>query len=234
MELKEFVKLAKEKGLSKNEITSEFRKKGYSDNEINEAFGEKIINKTNRLNQTKTFEKEPIDKIKMLFLEPSEFFRSVKDETITNSLVLYVIIGLIIILTSYGLGFVFQYLNLNYLYSGNLIGGGFGIASYVLGIIFTFIYSGIVHLTAKIAGGEGRFVDSYNAVTYSLIISSILLIIPIIGFLGFIYSIILAVFGISEYHKVSKGKAVIIVLSPIILLVVFIVFILIIFRQYLF
>jgi hypothetical protein len=225
--LKEFVKLAKEKGLSKIEITSELRKKGYSDDEITEAFGNSITSKTNKSKDTSDI--EPLEKIKMLFLEPSGFFSRVRDETISRSLILYTIISLIMIFIRYGLIFALGQLGSNYRYSG-ILGGGlfglFGIYSYAFiifffvgGIILTFVYSGIVHLTAKIAGGEGGFVDSYNAVTYSLIVSSILSIIPVIGMLAFIYSIVLAVFGISEYHKISKGKAVTAVLSPLIIFV---------------
>jgi hypothetical protein len=54
------------------------------------------------------------------------------------------------------------------------------------------------------------------------------MIVPYIGFLGSIYSVVLMVFGVSTYHKVSKGKAVFPVLLPaiigFILLVGFIAF----------
>ena len=94
-------------------------------------------------------------------------------------------------------------------------------------IVALFIYTGIIHFIIKLMGGSGRYSDTFNAGTYSLIPFIIISIIPIIGFISIIYSIVLMTIGLAEYHGISKTKACITALLPV--LVVVIIFVLFIF-----
>lgn len=219
--LKEIILKAKERGYSNKEIKELLLKKGYADDEIKKEFTSlgflKRIKNPEKL-ESVTFYK----KIKMFFSEPKEFFCKVRDKTIVNSLVMYVLVSLVILLINFGLYFISTSFSgsfsFNYLFRNPFLGLYGFIIWPIVGIIITFIYSGVSHLVAKIMKGDGNYIDSYNIVTYSLIPAKMLSIIPIVGFFAYIYSIVLMTFGFSEYHKISKGKAVILALIPPLLL----------------
>lgn len=214
--LKEIVAEAKKKGFSKEDLFKELLQRGYSRKEIEEAFGNKNLKTKNKQTELGSFEK-----IKYLFSNPQGFFENVKDATIGKSLSLYCIAFVIGVVLLIGVSMAFSGLSLSRGYFGvsyfGLFGIGYAIIMFVLSLIWLFIYAGIAHLLAKGVGGNGSFTDSYNAVTYSLIPPLFLMFIPIIGWLGIIYSIVLMCFGFAEYHNISKGKAVVPVLVPLVI-----------------
>lgn len=214
--LKEFIKKALEQGFSKEEIVTELLKKEYSREEIIDVF--KAGKQTQISNHTQT--KLPIiDKIKLIFSNPSLFFKSVNEHTISNSLIMYIIIAAILSAINIALSFVLSYGVLR-----QIIGIGISFFIYPvflgIGIILTFAFAGITHLAIKLMKGEGSYVNTYNVTVYSLIPFLILSIIPIIGFLSIIYSIVLMTIGFSIQHNISKGKSVIAALMPLIIIFV--------------
>ena len=215
--LKEVVEKALDKGISKSEVVPELLKKGYTKNEIDEAFG--VLSGVKRQKKRVREELDYFEKIKYLFSNPKGFFENIRDENIGKSLTLYIIIGLIISIFSIGVSFIFSSFAFGYFGIFSLFGfyGFFGLFYFFIGIAGTFVYSGISHMMAKGLGGEGNYIDSYNAVSYSLIPSLFFLIIPFIGWLGIIYSVVLMSFGLSEYHNIPKGKAVWAALLPLII-----------------
>ncbi|MAE13665.1 hypothetical protein CMO92_03795 [Candidatus Woesearchaeota archaeon] len=66
--------------------------------------------------------------------------------------------------------------------------------------------------------GEGKYSSSYNVYTYSMIPYLIISVVPIVGFLAIIYSIILMIIGLSKVHNISKGKAALACLLPAVLI----------------
>lgn len=90
-----------------------------------------------------------------------------------------------------------------------------------------FISQGITYLIARAFNGDGSFMrQSYNALLIQVplgIVSSLLNLIPILGFLisiaAAIYAIVLNVFSIMAVHRLSGGKATAVVLLPIAILV---------------
>lgn len=219
--LKEVVQRALDKGISKSELVPELLKKGYMKKEIDEAFG--VLKEVKKQNERGREELDYFEKIKYLFSNPKGFFENVRDEGIGKSLTMYTVMGLIVVLFSMGISFIFSRSAFGYLGVFSLFGFyGFGGLFYfiillVIGIAETFVYSGISHIMAKGLGGEGSYIDSYNAVSYSLIPSLFFLVIPFIGWLGIIYSVVLMSFGLSEYHGIPKGKAVWAALLPLII-----------------
>jgi hypothetical protein len=88
--------------------------------------------------------------------------------------------------------------------------------------IFTFILAGITQLVAKMFKGQGNFTATYKATVYSSTPGLLLIFIPLLNFALGIWSFILNIFGISSYHKISKGKAAgIIILSSILISMLF-------------
>jgi len=92
----------------------------------------------------------------------------------------------------------------------------------LLGIPLSFFISmGILYLIAKAFRGQGTFLtQSYTSVLFQAplgIASSILNVIPYLGLISFavfIYGIVLQVFAIMAAHRLSGGKATLVVLLP--------------------
>jgi len=100
------------------------------------------------------------------------------------------------------------------------------IGSIIFSIIGFLLFTGLLHLTARIFGGRG----SYGTYTYLIasfyiplsLISSILVLVPFVGIcvgpIILIYDIILAHFATRVEHGLSAGKSVFVVLIPVILI----------------
>ncbi|MBI2448778.1 YIP1 family protein [Candidatus Pacearchaeota archaeon] len=222
--LRDFVKKALEHGFTKHEIVSELLKKGYSKEELIDAFKtRRQIQNSNKYAQTKLL---IIDKIKLIFSNPTSFFHSVNEPTISNSLIMYIIIAAILSAINIALSFV-----LNYGVLRQFVGFGLSFLFYPvffgIGIAITFAFAGISHLAIKLMKGNGSYVNTYNVLVYSLIPFLIISIIPIIGFLSIIYSIVLMTIGFSIQHNISKGKSVIAALTPLIILFVLVILLII-------
>jgi hypothetical protein len=103
--------------------------------------------------------------------------------------------------------------------SGAMAGGALNIIYYpCLAVIGAFITSAILHLCFMIAGGSSRsesgFEGTFRATSYTQL-SSIAQIVPILGgLITIVWSLVLLVIGMSSMHRISTGKAVIVVLIP--------------------
>ncbi|MFH1425162.1 MAG: Yip1 family protein [archaeon] len=216
--LKEFVTKAKKRGHSKEDLIQELKRKGYSQKEIEEAFQKSRTPQKPKAQTEITF----FQKIGMLFSKPAEFFQTVQEPNIKNSLIMLLIVGAAFALFSFGLSLILSSFS-----GGFSLMRGIGSISSIIWSAFliatSFAYAGVSHLIIIIFKGQGNFKDTYNAVAYSLIPAIIFSIIPLIGFFSFIYSIILMVFGFSEYHNLSKGKASAAAITPS--AIVFVIFV---------
>jgi|TARA_Y100000310_G_C20642614_1_gene794810 hypothetical protein len=163
------------------------------------------------------------DKIKYIFSDPNVFFEKVKlEQGIKNSLLMYAIVGAFFSVISYAFSF-----GMMSMMSGGYGGlGGFGFfysampfISLGIGLIMTFLYSGLIHALIIAFKGEGTYSSSYNVYVYSMIPYLILSVVPMVGFLAIIYSIILMIIGLSKVHNISKGKAALACLLPAVLVI---------------
>jgi hypothetical protein len=92
-------------------------------------------------------------------------------------------------------------------------------------LIGAFIWSAVLHLVLWILGGakEG-FEATVRVVSYSSGSTYLFELIPICGgFVGFIWSLVLQIIGISRAHGISSGKAAVAVLLPLALCCVIVV-----------
>lgn len=164
------------------------------------------------------------DKIKYIFSDPNIFFEKIKSEQgIKNSILMYAIVGAFFSVISYAFSFgMMSMISGSY---GSSI-GSFGFFYFalpfvilIIGLIMAFLYSGLIHTIMIAFKGEGTYSNSYNVYAYSMVPYLILSVVPLIGFLAIIYSIILMIIGISKVHNVSKGKATLACLLPAVLVI---------------
>jgi len=102
----------------------------------------------------------------------------------------------------------------------------FAIGEIILVPLGFFITVGIYYLIAKAFGGQGTFLaQSYSSTLFYVpltIISSVIGLIPILGSLAgiavFIYEIVLGIYMMMAVHRLTGGKATLVVLFPIIVL----------------
>ena len=87
--------------------------------------------------------------------------------------------------------------------------------------ISVFVIAGIAHLLVMLIVGatNSGFRATFRVASYAAV-TSLVSWIPIIGGLLGLYGIYLAVVGIREMHQTTTGKAVIVVLFPVILILV--------------
>ena len=89
------------------------------------------------------------------------------------------------------------------------------------GVIGVFVVAGIGHLLVRLVVGatNSGFGATFRVAAYTSV-TSLVTWIPLIGGLLGLYGIYLAVVGIREMHGTTTGKAVVVVLFPVILIVV--------------
>lgn len=90
---------------------------------------------------------------------------------------------------------------------GNVIGGA------VAGIVGLIVWSGVVLLLGKLFSGQATYTQLLRGI--GLTAAPVALsVIPFLGFLGLVYSLIMQVRAVKELHKISDGAAVVVVLIP--------------------
>ncbi len=177
------------------------------------------------------------DKIRYLFFKPSLFFDKIKEERgIKKAFIIYLTLTLLIILLLY---FVPRFFTPKSYRFSESISTGIAITLYLIGIFWTFIYSFLIHIIVLIFNKSAKYEATYKAYTYSNIpfmffmgitylftllgnffgISILFLIGISIGFFSLVYSIFLGIWGLSNLHNITKLKASIVILFPLIFFV---------------
>ena len=101
--------------------------------------------------------------------------------------------------------------------------GGF-IGSIILGPIFAaiglFVFGGILHLLVMLIVGSRNsgYEATFRVLAYSSV-TSLVSWIPFIGWIASLYGIYLGIVGIRELHNTTTGKAAIVVLIPVAVLI---------------
>ena len=98
------------------------------------------------------------------------------------------------------------------------------LASMVVGLIFFFVSVGIIHLLARLFGGKAGYMELFRAQSHAQILSWLgpLVIISFLGnilnFLVSLWSIVVSIVILENVHKLSRGKAIMVVLIPVFML----------------
>ncbi|CAN5730677.1 hypothetical protein BH18ACT11_BH18ACT11_14530 [soil metagenome] len=169
-----------------------------------------------------------------VLFNPVGFFRAIRREgDFLNPLIFAVICSLISAVIGGVLGFVIS------LATGNGIGGS--LAGLISTIIFTpigtaiglFIGAAIYHLLVLliVRPSHQGFEATFRVVAYASVLQlfSWLAVIPILGILIVIavaiYNVVLSVLGIREMHATTTGRAVAVVLIPVVVITILLVLI---------
>ena len=103
------------------------------------------------------------------------------------------------------------------------------VSTLIIGIIGYFIVIGITHIVAHLFGGKAKFIEYFRAQSHANILGwlGILAIIPFLGgiinILATIWGIVVSVMILENVHKLTRGKAIVVALLPIILLTLLVV-----------
>ena len=106
---------------------------------------------------------------------------------------------------------------------GGLLAGiaSFNLIAVVLAGVMTagmsFIAVGILHVIAKIFGGKGQYMELYRPMGLGSVVGWVAAI-PLIGWLLSLWNIVVTVTTVKTVHKLTTGKAVLVVLLPIIII----------------
>jgi hypothetical protein len=139
--------------------------------------------------------------IEILKLDKKVMEKVAKDEKATTMAILFFAIG--------GVASAIGGLNL------------FGIIIFpIVAAVFSFIGVGIIHILAKLFGGKAEFMQFYRSSGIGYV-GSWVAVIPIIGpmisgLVGLWY-LVVSVVMLMAVHKLSTGKAIIVVLIPVVL-----------------
>ncbi len=90
--------------------------------------------------------------------------------------------------------------------------------AWVFGIIGIFILGLFIHIFVYLAGGRKGNAQSIKAVMYAATPGLLFGWIPFINYITVIWSLVLVVHGIHKFHEITLGRAIIAVLSAIIII----------------
>ncbi len=217
-------------GYEKQDIVDFLIKKNYTKEEVHEVFNN--IENNKEIKKEKVEKKEHVevsefngfdfwDKLKYLFSNPNLFFEKIKHEKgMKNSFFMLLIIALFIVI--FGIGMIFttrfgRYGTIPIFSYFNFL-GYVPIIVAILLFIVSPLYVGIIHAIVVAFKGSGKYAETYKAYAYSIMPAILLSLIPFAGLASIIYSYILMTIGISKLHNIGKGKAVLAILMPVILI----------------
>lgn len=174
-----------------------------------------------------------IEKMKGLLLNPIETFKQLKDEELSTGLRYFIIFLLLFaaltaliagVIGNAVLSMLPQTEEYRIIQSFIQSGGGFIIAglsfifTIIMYIIMLFLGGLLIHLGILLVGGKQGYDQTVKSLIYGGTPLYLFGWIPGISIIGFIWALILVIFGIKEFQDISMGKAVIAVLLPIIII----------------
>ena len=178
-----------------------------------------------------------IAKIKQILFKPDKFFSALKEKTIQDSLLYYIILLAFNVVMSYLIFLAFgdfftksilNMLNLNIpLQSAKEFASvGYYILGYIFGVLFSFAIAAVLFVWLLIFGGNKGYTKAYQLYVYSETPSLLLKWIPFLNFFTWIYDLVLLIIGTKKIYNFSATKAVLIYVIPLTLIFIFLLFML--------
>jgi hypothetical protein len=170
-----------------------------------------------------------LNKIKLILLKPDKFFSGLKEKTVQDALLYYIILLAFNTIMSYlmflifgdaitktimnifGLNSLAQQLNSVKLFGTMVLG-------FIFGVLFTFVMAGILYVWLLIFKGDKGYNKAYQLYIYSETPSLTLKWIPFLGFFTWIYDLILLIIGTKKIYNFSTTKSVLIYIIPLALI----------------
>ncbi|AJF62942.1 MAG: hypothetical protein QT11_C0001G0806 [archaeon GW2011_AR20] len=176
------------------------------------------------------------NKIKSILFNPEKFFANLnKEKTIQDSLIYYIVLLAFNVVMSYIMFLIFGDVITKMVF--NMFNFGqempsfsslqvFGqmIMGYVLGILFGFVIAAILFVWILIFGGNKGYAKAYQLFVYSETPSMLLKWIPFLGFITWIYDLVLLIIGTKKIYNFSATKSTLIYVIPLVILFIIGVF----------
>jgi hypothetical protein len=183
------------------------------------------------------------EKVKGFLLHPSETFQATRAETLTSAYQYYVILliifsVLIAIVVSVSVGAAYWSSSVTTIASSGLLGSaGSGVVkaftaflvTYLLFLpyflfvfmLFAIFISGFYyHVFVILFGGQKGLTQTVKTVMYASTPALLLGWIPFVSFIGSVWTVILIIIGVRENQELTTGRAVLVVLVPLVLTVI--------------
>jgi len=169
-------------------------------------------------------------KIKSILFNPEKFFVGLsKEKTIQDSLIYYIVLLAFNVVMSYIMflifGDVITKMVVNMFNFGQEMPSfsslqvfGRMIMGYVLGILVGFVIAAILFVWILIFGGNKGYVKAYQLFVYSETPSMLFKWIPFLGFVTWIYDLVLLIIGTKKIYNFSATKSVLMYLIPLALI----------------
>ncbi|HVP94747.1 MAG TPA: YIP1 family protein [Methanoregulaceae archaeon] len=168
-----------------------------------------------------------VEKVQGFIMKPVETFQKIKGGSLGDAFIYYLILLVIYailstIVLAIGMSAMSVYQSIPgfkgavpvVMFFGTLIGGIIGI----------FIGGAWLHIFVWALGGKKGYVQTVKSIMYGSTPGLLLGWIPIIGFIGGIWTIVLDIFGIKELQEMSMGRAVAaVVIAGVILIIIVLV-----------
>lgn len=169
-------------------------------------------------------------KVKGFILNPIETFKRVREENIVFPVKYYISLNIVSSTLGGIIFFIFSfspfYSSFNYYRLSRVLGGmnkifemDAGTSTLILiiimiisGIINLFIGGAWLHLWIRLFGGKEKYYQTIKAIAYGNTPNLLLGWLPFIGLAGVIWSFVLVIIGIKEYHEMNVGKVLLVLI----------------------
>ncbi len=170
------------------------------------------------------------EKTKGFLLEPSKTFDASKEDTLGEATKFYASIAAIYsAILAVLLAFAFSLIGstmMGFGKLGTMFGASAGIAGaivffvlfMILAIIASFIGGAIIHIGVYSVGGRKGIAQTIKAIMYGSTPGLLLGWIPIIGLIAVIWSLVVEIIGVRQFHELTTGRAILgVLIIPIII-----------------
>jgi hypothetical protein len=96
----------------------------------------------------------------------------------------------------------------------------FALIGYGVTLLLSFVWAGILHVWILIFGGKGDYIETFKLSVYSRTPSFILGWIPFVGYVIWIWSLVLLIIGTQKMHQISRLRAILMYLIPVIAFII--------------
>ncbi|MBW3011315.1 YIP1 family protein [Candidatus Woesearchaeota archaeon] len=182
---------------------------------------------------------EFIEKIKSVLTEPSRFFSQIGKEkgigpafvyllvlTIISSILAYIVmiftgnLSAKIMYTMMGAGELAAMADPTLIYGSGMLFFLF-IIGIIAALVGSFVVAAILHVWILIFGGKNTYVETYKLYVYKSTPSLLLGWIPLLNMLTWIWGLVLLIIGTMKVHNISKKRAILMYVIPLIVLLAF-------------
>jgi hypothetical protein len=169
-----------------------------------------------------------IDKIKDILVKPLFFFEKIQEEKgVKKAFLYFMVLAFFSTLLAYLVSLVMP------VYSAGVLEKLFGVTIpesalksptliltgfyYILSLGISFLVAGLLHVWILIFGGKADYTKSYQLFVYSNTPSYLFGWIPFLGFFAKIYSLILLILGTEKMHDISRKRAILMYVIPMVI-----------------